>query len=87
METVLELADVGTLDERIASRAAEALRSISRTRCPGCGGSEPSIVDSIVMAFADEYAASGEQTVVYTGDSHLDLLQSMVFTKVAIVRC
>jgi hypothetical protein len=77
------------IDERVADRAAEGLRAVKRDRCAKCSGFiRPSIVDAIVMAFADQYAQPGDEIIVYTGDmTDMELLRAAAFTSVTLTRC
>lgn len=88
-ETIFEIADVADIDERVADRAAEGLRAVKRDRCVKCSNFiRSSIVDAIVMAFADQYAQPGDEVIVYTSDmTDMELLRDAAFTSVTLSRC
>jgi hypothetical protein len=71
-------------EQRLADRASESLRSVASKKCSECGNSEPSIIDAMVMAFADDYAETEGGSVVYTQDEHMTLLRDQFFTKVQV---
>jgi hypothetical protein len=74
---VYEFANVQELDGRIAGIAGDLPSSAKRDKCLTCGGFEgPSLVDAVVMAFADDWA-SAETVVVHTQDvDHLERLNT-----------
>lgn len=77
LERIYEIANVRVLDQRIAQMAGDLLNAVNRERCPKCSGFiRPTLVDAVVMAFADDWATA-ENVVVHTQDvSDLEALNT-----------
>jgi hypothetical protein len=89
LENIFGIAEVGPIDEHVAERAAEGLRAVKRERCDRCSGFiRPSIVDAVVMAFAEQYVGEDEEAVVHTSDMpDMEALREAFFTKITLKRC
>jgi hypothetical protein len=86
LDEVLMLAPVIGLGRRVAERAAEGLRTVTREKCAKCSGFiRPTLVDAAVMAVAAEYAEDDE-AIVYTQDvKDLELLRDALFHRVVVM--
>lgn len=86
LDRIFELAEVASLDERVAESAAAGLRGVMRAACATCAGFiGPSLVDAIVMAFAAQYTDGTDTAVVHTTDAvDMTALRDRSFARVEL---
>jgi len=84
------LADIAAVDERLAKRAADALRSLysNRPKCPACSDlGRPNLVDAVVMALAAKHAELDTPTSVQTQDvDDMEKLKDALCADVDVMR-
>lgn len=77
---------VESTPEHVAHQAAAALRAVNRAKCTDCAGFiGPSLIDALVMAFADQYTDDDDEAFVYTSDLRdMSRLRELCFPRVVV---